>query len=253
MPVNKDKIKYVPSTYGVKRPDAAQKANEYIREWEQKQMQAAESRPLATVISPAICFSRKIGAGVLEIADILARKLQIRVADREILDHIASNTNLSNKTVAFFDERYPGKMVELSAMLFGEKSFVMSDYIRNFISAVFTLAEVGTTIFVGRGTHLILPRDRVLAVRCICSDDFRIRRLAALLGIDAKEAEKALKRMDKEQHNFFKKAYGKTETPAYEFDLVINCDHIKEPGAAAEIVAQAFRGKFPDQSTSKRD
>jgi cytidylate kinase len=67
-----------------------------------------------------------------------------------------------------------------------------------------------------------------------------------LLGIDDREAKKTLKQMDKEQHNFFKKAYGKTEAPAYEFDLVINSDHIKEPAAAAEIVAQAFRGKFPD-------
>jgi hypothetical protein len=249
MPITKDKIKYIPSTYAVKRPDAAQMADEYIREREQKQLQVKAGPPLPTVIPPAVCFSRKIGAGVLEIAAILAQKVGIRVIDREILDHITSNANLSNKTAAFFDERYPGKMVELSAMLFGEKSFVMSDYLRNFVSAVFTLAEVGSTIFVGRGTHLILPRDRVLAVRCICSDEFRIERLSSMLGIDVKEAEKVLKKMDKEQHDFFKRAYGKTEASPYEFDLVINCDHIKAPAAAAEIVAQAFKGKFGEETS----
>ena len=65
----------------------------------------------------------------------------------------------------FFDERYPGKMSELGAMFFGEKSFIMSDYVKNLVSAVFTFANMGSTIFVGRGIHLILPRDRVLAVR----------------------------------------------------------------------------------------
>ena len=67
----------------------------------------------------------------------------------------------------FFDERYPGKMSELGAMFFGEKSFIMSDYVKNLVSAVFTFANMGSTIFVGRGIHLILPRDRVLAVRTI--------------------------------------------------------------------------------------
>jgi hypothetical protein len=43
-----------------------------------------------------------------------------------------------------------------------------------------SMAATGSTIFVGRGTHLILPRDRVLAVRLICSDAFRTERLASL-------------------------------------------------------------------------
>jgi len=47
---------------------------------------------------------------------------------------MAQDAKLGDETVSFFDERYPGKMVELSAMLFGEKSFIMSDYIRNFIN-----------------------------------------------------------------------------------------------------------------------
>ena len=105
------------------------------------------------------------------------------MADRELLDHVAQDAKLGDETVAFFDERYPGKMVELSAMLFGEKSFIMSDYIRNFINTVFAPADLGPAIFVGRGTHLILTRDRVLAVRIICSNDQRRRRLASILDI----------------------------------------------------------------------
>ena len=105
------------------------------------------------------------------------------MADCELLDHIAQDAKLGDETVAFFDERCPGKMVELSAMLFGEKSFIMSDYIRNFINTVFSLSDLGPAIFVGRGTHLILTRDRVLAVRIICSDDQRRRCLTSILDI----------------------------------------------------------------------
>lgn len=127
----------------------------------------------------------------------------------------------------------------------------MSDYIRNFVSAVFTFADRGSTIFVGRGTYLILPRDRVLAVRVICSNELRIKRLAKILDIEETEAEKLLGQIDKEQRDFFKKAFGKKDASPSEFDLIINCDYLTEPQGAAEIVAQAFREKFAFEATVK--
>lgn len=244
MTVNTRHIKYVPGTYVQKRPDAAQLADEYIKVWVKKQLKTKPTPFEPVKIPPAICFSRKIGSGVLEIADILAEKLQYRVADRELLDYMAKDIKISKDTIAFFDERYPGKMSELASMLFGEKSFIMSDYIQNFISALFTFADMGSTVFVGRGIHLILPRDRVLAVRVICSDRTRISRLAKILDLEEKEVQKILNHSDKEQSEFFKKAFGKKDASPYEFDIVINSDFITSPEGAAEIVALAFKEKF---------
>ena len=247
MPTNQKKIKYVPGTYTKKRPNADQAAAQYIQDWEKRRRKMKAKEILPTEIAPSICFSRKIGAGALEIADIVAEKFDFQVIDREILAHIFTNAKLSKKTVAFFDERYPGRMNELSAMLFGEKSFIMSDYIRNFISAVFTFADIGSTIFVGRGIHLVLPRDRVLAVRVICSNEHRIERLMKILDVEEQEAETVLVKIDKEQREFFKKAFGKKDAPSYEFDIVINCDYITKPLGAAEIVIQAFKEKFASE------
>ena len=251
MTVNKNKLKYIPGIYATKRADAAQMVDQYFREWETRRRKMKEKEIAAMDIPPAICISRKIGVGALEIADILAEKINFRVADRELLDYIAQGVQLSDETVAFFDERYPGKMVELSAMILGEKSFIMSDYLRNFISAVFTFAHQGPTIFVGRGTHLILPRERVLAVRFICSNDYRIERLASILGVAEKKAKKMLGEIDKEQRDFFKKAFGKKDASPYEFDMIINCEFITEPQQAAEIVARAYAEKF-EQTTHRR-
>ena len=127
MAINIDKIKYIPGTYAKKRPDAAQMASQYILDWEKRQLELKEKETALGVMSPAICFSRKIGVGAMEIADILAEKTGYRVVDREVIEHISNNADLSKKTVAFFDEHYPGKMNELSALLFREKSFIMSD------------------------------------------------------------------------------------------------------------------------------
>ena len=157
---------------------------------------------------------------------------------------MANNADLNKKTVDYFDEHYPGKINELSALLFREKSFIMSDYVRHLISAVFSMAGAQPTIFVGRGTHLILPRDSQLAVRFISSKPYRVKRLAKILNVEQEVAEKKIDEVDKGQRDFFKKAFGKKDASPYEFDLVINCDFITQPEWAAEIVSQAFKEKF---------
>jgi cytidylate kinase len=238
----------VSGTYSPKKPKAANRLDQYIRDWELRCFKIKGTVIEPAQIAPTICFSRKIGAGALEVADLLGEKINYRVADRELLDHMAKDKQISKKTIEFFDERYPGKISELACMFFCEKSFIMSDYIRNFISAVFTFANMGSTIFVGRGVHLILPRDRVLAVRIICSDEYRIKRLANILDAEENEAEKLIVQIDEEQRDFFKKAFGKKDALPYEFDLVINSDFITSPLGAAEIVAKAFKEKFIAES-----
>lgn len=238
---------YVPGTYARKRPEAEKTAARYIRLWAERRRQGAPDRePVApSAIPPCIAISRKIGVGALEAADLLGAKLRLRVADREILDCMVEQARLDRETVGFFDEVYPGKTVELSALLFGQKSFVMSDYLRSLANAVYALALTGPTIFVGRGTHLLLPRDRVLAVRLIASDAFRVKRLSALLKVDEAEAAAILRRHDREQRAFFRKAFDKKAAPASEFDLVVNCDFLGDPRAVADVAARAFRAKFP--------
>ena len=81
----------------------------------------------------------------------------VKKADGELLEHIAQEAKLSQKTVAYFDKRYPGYLKEFAAFLFAKKSFIKSDYNRHLCNVVISLAGLEPTIFVGRGTHLILP------------------------------------------------------------------------------------------------
>ena len=238
---------YLPGMHAQKRPDAALRAQHYVRQWELKEEQKrrpSQQASTATALAPAICFSRKIGVGALEIAELLSKKTKQRVADRIIIDKIATDADLGRKTVKFFDERHPGQINQIGAFLFGEKSFVMGDYMRKLVSAVFSLAESEATIFVGRGTHLILPRDRVLAVRCISSREYRIKRIADILGVSEDMARKELDEADKEQRRFFQKAFGRKDALPDEFDLVINCDFLNKPEWGADIVYQAYESKF---------
>ncbi|KPJ74678.1 MAG: hypothetical protein AMJ54_16780 [Deltaproteobacteria bacterium SG8_13] len=238
------KTDYLPGYYPGRYTDAVLMAEEYVRRWE-KSVIAKNSSPASSFeLPPTICFSRKIGSGALEIAEILGQRILHRVADRMIIEQIANTADLSKKTVRHFDERYPGKLFEAGTYLFAEKSFVMSAYVKQLFSTVYALAEAEPTIFVGRGAHLILPRGSVLAIRIICSNDRRVARLADILKISKKEAATKLDEIDREQRDFFKKTFAKKDAASDEFDLVINCDHIRKPRWAASIVEKAFAEKF---------
>ena len=81
-------------------------------------------------------------------------------------------------------------------------------------------------------------------MRCISSHEYRVKRVADILGISADSAQKELDEADKEQRRFFQRAFGKKDASAYEFDLVINCDFINKPEWAVDIIYQAYKSKF---------
>jgi len=241
-----DISKYSPGMYDQKKQVSSQIAEKFFREWIQTRLVEIQKKNEVPRVAYCICFSRKIGVGALEIADRLAEKNGFQVVDREILEHIAQNARLEPSTVELLDECYPGAVNTFISMLFGEKSFIISDYIKHLALAIYSFADSGSTIFVGRAAHLILPREKVLAVRFISSMEHRARRVAQILQVEVKTAQKILKEKDKVQRDFFKKIFQKKEASPSEFDLVINCDYLNDPEWAADIVYKAYRSKFRD-------
>ena len=200
--------KHVPGMYVFKKSNVSEIVASYFQEWEKKRQRInrqIKKEPSKPVMPPSICFSRKIGVGALEVADILAEKLSCRVLDKEILTYIAQDAKICEKTVEVFDELYPGKTVEALSFLIGEKSFVKDDYAKHLFRAIVSLAFLEPAIFVGRGAYLILPRDRILAVRFIGGMQQRIKRLTKIFNITEQEAESKLDQIDKEQHFFSKR------------------------------------------------
>ena len=241
------KLNSVSETSRKSKPDVSILTDYYITEWEKKLGIIEGKKGKREKMLPSICFSHKTGLDALKIANLLSEKTGYPVFEREIIEQMAENANLNKKTVTFFDEYYPGKLTELAAFLFAEKSYVMSDYVKHLFRTVLSVADIKSSIFVGRGTHLILPEDRVLAVRLLSSREYRCRNLAAGLNIDEKHAQDKLDNMDKKQKAFFKKVFHKKDALPYEFDICINCDYIKEPQSVANIVYAAFKEKFASE------
>jgi cytidylate kinase len=72
------------------------------------------------------------------------------------------------------------------------------------------------------------------------------------MKISKEEAAKQISELDRLQAAFFKEVFNKKNASPYEFDLVVNCDYIKEPRSVAEIILRAFREKFGLPETGGR-
>ena len=235
---------YIPGMYSPKGRNAAKIAEDYIRSWTASSWEPRSGPVISTTIPPCICVAREIGAGALEIADCLAEKMDWQVIDREILEHIAHNAALSEKAVAVFDERYPGLITELLKMTFGQKSFIKSDYLRHLFGVVASVANMGKCVFVGRGVHLILPRQRVLAVKIVAPKTFRAQRLAEIMRSSEQEAMSKIDELDSEQRDFFSKVFSVSGDVPFEYDLIINRQHFGDIDWAAELIRTAYTQKF---------
>ncbi len=233
---------YPPGYYGRKMMSALDWAGSQVRKWQREE---AERKNLEDFSQKnCICLSRGIGVGALEVAEFLSERTGYRVIDKEIMEYMAKDSTLTEKIIEFYDERVPGKMRELLVALSIEKKFFENEYIQQLAKTVTALAHTEPTIFVGRGTHLILPRHTILSVKLICSRKRRIERLSKMLGVDEGEAEKRLNTMDDEHHEFFKAVYLRKKVSSDEFDLVINMDFINSGYQVAQIIVCAFEHKF---------
>ncbi len=238
---------YIPGMYSPKGRNASKIAEDYIKAWTSSSWESPAMPSTAATIPPCICLAREIGAGALEIADRLAEKIGgWQVIDREILEHIAHNADLSEKAVAVFDERYPGLITELLKMTFGEKSFIKSDYLRHLFGVVVSVANSGKCVFVGRGVHLILPRQRVLAVKIVAPKSYRALRLAEIMGASEQEALSKIESLDDQQRDFFSKVFSVSTDVPFEYDLIINRQHFPETDWAAGVICSAFEQKFSE-------
>jgi cytidylate kinase len=233
---------YPPGYYGKKMMTASDWAGTQIRQWERAKAELKTANQFSQ--KKCICLSRGIGAGALDVANFLSEITGFRVIDKEIIKHMAKDSSLTEKIIAFFDERFPGKMNELLVSLSIEKKFFKNDYVKQLAKTVAALAHTEPTIFVGRGTHLILPRQTILSVQLICSKKRRVENLAKALGIGNGDAEAILNRIDDGHHEFFKEVFLREKTSPDEFDLVINTDHIRSEHQVAKIIACAFAQKF---------
>jgi len=211
-----------------------------------------------------VCISSQDGAGAPEAAPVVADRLGFRLIDEDIVTRAAVEAGVDKAVVADVEQRKSRvmRLVEglgtagLSAgyavpgadiVATGEPA---SDELREMIRSVIEdTAASGSAVIVSHAASLALAqRDDVLRVLLTAPVQTRERRLAATLGVDEKEAARAVKRSDSGRGDYIKRFYGiSAELPTH-YDLVINTEKLA-PEQAAALIVQAAGGRADAQGT----
>ena len=206
-----------------------------------------------------VCISSADGSGAHGAASLVAKSLDYRLIDEDIVTRAAVEAGVDREVVADVERRKSmlGRVLDgLSASGMGSAYMMApvdapglagpaSDELRGLIRSVIEeTARDGRMVIVSHAASLALGgREGVLRVLVTASPATRVARLASSLGLDEKEAGRTLKRSDAARAEYVKRFYGiDAELPTH-YDVVVNTDKIT-PEQAARLIAHVARGEI---------
>ena len=215
-----------------------------IRELLSSAKDPSRVRPL-----PTITISRQLGAGARELADNLARRLDLQVYGHEIIERIAQDAHLSRDIVAQLDERVVSGIDTWVRGILNQRMFMRDDYHLALVKTIHTLAAHGGVVFLGRGANLILEERADLRLRVAASDEVRIANLQRYYAIDAHEAQRRMEASDSARDGFVRKLFHREVDDPLQYDLILVTDRIDGDGLV-EIVLAALASRRANLATA---
>ena len=207
------------STTGVARIAEAN-----MKRWLERERIAekVDSKKSPLDLGPYISISRQCGAGGEEIAAHVSKQLNWDLIDREILEKIAEDFDVSTQLVDHIDEKHVSWLSELFETWIGKKRFNQEAYVHDLSRLMMIAAQHGKFVVVGRGSQYILPRKFGLFVRLHAPFDHRVSEIARTTNISESEASKVVAKTDKERAGFLKSIFQHNGEDPDSYDLVIN-------------------------------
>ena len=201
-----------------------------------------------------VCISTVDGAAAEEASGLVAQSLGFRLINEDIVARAAVEAGVDREVIADVERRksmvtkllegmssapLAGGAVMLAPEDFGHGRPASDELRRSIRSAIEDTASAGSVVIVSHAASLALAaREDVLRVLITASPKTRQERLAASLGVDEKEAARAVNRSDAGRADYIKRFYGiGSELPTH-YDLVISTDRLT-PDAAARLIVDA--------------
>lgn len=176
-----------------------------------------------------ITIGRERGSGGRMVGKELAKRFGIHYYDREILSSASKELNVDEEYLASIDERsfnfmqnvfpvaYAGNAMAFSystteAELIGVQSRLICEF-----------ASSRSCVIVGRCADYLL-RDNPNCFRIfLCADmEDRVEHISEVYDVSKKDAEKKLRKMDKERAKYYRTVTGNDWGSAQTYDLCVN-------------------------------
>lgn len=224
-------------------------------------MGGTEDRSAAGVVA----VSRVIGAGALDVAELVAARIGGEVFDRRIIDEVASRLRLPPDEVEALDERTASlldRVLERLAVASADLVPPTADWtppfpgdptLRNPSEAtarateevIREAASTGRAVIVGRGAAFTLRDDRSVLRVLICAPfDRRVADVARRMGLTPEQAKQRVKETDANWRSYVRYRYDTELLDPVNYDLVLNTGRLSI-AAAAETILGCLAGRRP--------
>jgi hypothetical protein len=198
-----------------------------------------------------VCISHATGAEGEAVGRTAAERLGFRYVDDEVIEQAAEWTDLAPSFVSdverrrSFLDRVLGRVVAPTAapvvpteregrMLPGDGE--LRALIKQVLAAI---ADEGSVVIASHAASFALSGPRVVRVLVTASEGTRAERLAAVRGVNAREAIRLVKHEDAGRAGYLKRFYGIDRELPTHYDLVVSTDVITTEVAGNLVVTAA--------------
>ncbi|MCX5834790.1 MAG: cytidylate kinase-like family protein, partial [Deltaproteobacteria bacterium] len=182
-----------------------------------------------------ITVSRESGSGGSEISRILAKDLGMDLMGGQIIQKVAESSKMSTKVIESLDEKAVSTLDSLVTSMFSARSISGTEYFRHLTQVILTIGKHGNAIVVGRGAHMILPKEGTFRLRFIAPMAFRIQNLMRSRDYTKKDAEEYIKKREGDRLAYLKKHFQSDPADPSQYDMVVNTEKMGLEGAAAAV------------------
>ena len=170
-----------------------------------------------------ITVSREYGSGGRYVGRLIADKLGIKFYDKDLIIKLAKETGLSEEYIEKNEEKRAS--LEMLNNGFGSGLTNSDEIFLKESELIKELAEKESCVIIGRCADFILKdNENILKVFISGTMKDKIKRATEIYGIDEKEAEKEINRINKLRANHYKYYTGKEWLDASNYDVCINSD-----------------------------
>lgn len=204
-----------------------------------------EKLKIKTEWSPDIVISRDPGSGGNLIAKKIAKKLDWKFFDKELMEKLSADLGIPADEFAHIDEHNRTWISDFVQSIFNPDYVSDLKYITHLKKILIHAAKMGDMVIVGRGANLILPHDKCLRVRITASFETRVENTYKYEEKKTKaEAAEWVRHVENQRNKFIKQYFGINPHNPWNYDLVISTDHLSLE-QARDLIIDAFCIKFP--------
>ena len=190
-------------------------------------------------LGPFLAISREVGSGGAEVARRIGQRLGWSVLDRQLVEDLARRLELSPQMLELLDETRSNWFHETMLNLMNSKIMLQNSFLTVLGKVLHLAAYDGKVIFVGRGGHLLLPRERGLMVRLIAPREVRLAVIREREKLDAAEAGRLLDELEAARVAFIRRHFHRDPDDPSQYDMVLDSSVFGIDGCV-ELVCRAL-------------